>query len=89
MTRTLHQPPTTGPDGVEPITVEHVEHRSPWPLAAAIALAAIVGPAVAWLLLYAPLSDPERIAVAAATPATLGLGAATVNAITDRIEGRQ
>ena len=61
-----------------PITIEHVNPRCSWPLLAAIALAAAVGPATAWLLIYAPLTTTQRLIITAAVPVGLGLlGAAS------------
>lgn len=89
MTTTHRRPPKMQPQrptAPEPITVERITNRPFWPIAGALMLAAIVGPAVAWLLLFAALSPSERIGVAAGVPVALGLLGAAAGAIADHQE---
>lgn len=60
-------------DDREPITVQRTQPRSLWPLLLALAIAAGVGPATAWLLIYAPLATTYRFGVAAVVPVGLAL----------------
>jgi hypothetical protein len=53
-----------------------VTRRSPWPYFAVVALAVVVGPVTAWLLLYAPVAGWQRFGVAVGIP--VGLGALAV-----------
>ncbi len=73
MTTTQHPAP---PAEQEPVTLTHGPTRAPWPLTAAIGLAAVIGPGTAWLLLYAPLTPLHRLATAAGIPVGLALVAA-------------
>ncbi len=67
---------TQQPTEHEPATVTHGPTRSPWPLAAAVVVATVVGPGTAWLLLYAPLTPLQRLATTAGIPVGLALVAA-------------
>ncbi|MEL7158965.1 MAG: hypothetical protein AAFN30_20560 [Actinomycetota bacterium] len=73
----------------EPITIERAQHRSPWPMAIAFALAAMIGPALAWALLYADLAAVQQLGVAAGVPVGLGLLGAATGAVVDRWEARR
>ncbi len=72
---TTQRPTPTPPAEHEPVTVTHSRTHSPWPLAAAVALACVIGPGTAWLLLYAPLTPLQRLATAAGIPLLLALAA--------------
>ncbi len=64
----------------------HGPTRSPWPPAAAIGLAAVVGPGTAWLLLYAPHTPIQRLATAAGIPVGLALVAAATTLLGRRTD---
>ena len=66
-------PVTPTPDALETVNVERIHRLSPWPLFAALTLAAVAGPATGWLLLVAPLTTTQMFIVAAAVPAGTGL----------------